>query len=219
MYEERPGSKALPLPPLLRSVSKSYGAALNLFGPISRGVGWRKPEEQVMRFHILAQVMAGRRHRGGVSINELGCGYGAMFDAFRTEPFMQDGSYWGYDINQRMLAQAEARISDPRARFIHGHEVTRMADYSLVSGTYNIKMEADDATWLTFIEQSLTMLWKNSRLGLAFNMMSRLGEKKEKNLYYADPVYFVEFCQQTLSHNVCLRHDYHMPEWTILVTR
>ena len=154
-----------------------------------------------------------------ISINELGCGYGAMFDAFRAEPFQRGGSYWGYDINQRMLAQAEARISDPRARFIHGHEVTREADYSLVSGTYNIKMDADEATWLSFIEQSLSMLWENTRHGLAFNMMSRLGEHKEKNLYYADPVHFVEFCQQALSPKVCLRHDYHLPEWTIYVYR
>ncbi len=219
MPEDHPDPKPAPLPPLLRPVSTAFGTAIKLFGPISRGVGWKKPEDQLFRFRLLAEVMAGRPHAAAVSINDLGCGYGAMFDAFRAEPFMRGGSYWGYDINRRMLAQARARIQDPRARFIHGHQVTREADYSLVSGTYNIRMDAADDAWLSFVEHSLTMLWAHTRRGLAFNMMSRRGEHLESNLYYADPVYFLEFCQETLSPKVCLRHDYHLPEWTIFVYR
>jgi SAM-dependent methyltransferase len=184
-----------------------------------RGVGWKRADDHEFRFRLLGAILADAGTRAGVVINDLGCGYGALFDAFRDIPCLAGGRYLGYDINPRMLMAARARIDDPRARFIESFAATETADFSFVSGTYNIKMRADEETWLAYVEASLLDLWEKTRLGLAFNMMSSRGTARENTLYYADPLHFLAFCQDRLSPRVQLRHDYHLPEFTIFVYR
>jgi len=69
------------------------------------------------------------------------------------------------------------------------------------------------------VQASLAHLWTVSRKGLAFNMLSIYGNKRIRDLYYADPRPFFDFCMRELSPNVTLLHDYPLQEWTILVRR
>ncbi len=67
-----------------------------------------------------------------------------MFDTFKELPQFLDGTYFGYDISEAMIKGAKQQITDPRAPFINSHQATELADYSFVSGTYNMKMDAPD---------------------------------------------------------------------------
>ena len=132
---------------------------------------------------------------------------------------MVGGQYYGYDISEDMVKTAQEKIQDSRASFERNMIASKRADYSIVSGTFNMKMDSDPNYWLDYIKESLIQLWRTTERGLAFNMLSSYEKHKQFGLYYADPSFFFEFCMQNLSKNVTLLHDYQLVEWAIFVHR
>jgi SAM-dependent methyltransferase len=206
-------------PELLAPIAAVYSQRLEQFGAKPRGVFWRNADGQRLRFDILSAIFDADADKGGVTLNDLGCGYGAYFDYLKDQPPMRDGRYYGYDISEDMVARAKHDVDDPRATFLLSPTPTRDADYSVASGTYNMRMNIDDEPWAEYVRASLTHLWSRSHKGMAFNMLSAYGGKRLSDLYYADPRPYFDFCMRKLSRNVVLIHDYSLDEWTLFVRR
>lgn len=204
----------------LAPIAVLYDFRLKECGATARGVFWRNEAGQQLRFEKLAGIIGPMDEVGGIVLNDLGCGYGAFFDFLAPRPFMRDSTYFGYDISEGMVREAAQRIQDPRAHFAQCLMATREADYSFVSGTYNMKLDESDRDWAAYVEGSLRDLWSKTRKGLAFNMLCATGKKrKEHDLYYADWRLFHDFCAKELSPHVTVLRDYHLAEWTIHVRR
>ena len=123
---------------LLNLISLVYDHRMGDCGPSANGVYWKNADGQLLRLNILLKAIAPEDLFGPITINDLGCGYGALFDLVRATPMMRSGRYYGYDISPAMVEEASKRHEmDPRAQFIQRPMATEMADYSFVSGTYN----------------------------------------------------------------------------------
>jgi SAM-dependent methyltransferase len=207
------------IPQLLKPVAHSYDWSINKYGPIHRAAAWRDKERQQRRFDIFTGLLAYDTNRDNVTINDLGCGYGAMFDTYRKLPQFNNGSYFGYDISKAMIEAAKQKVSDPRAFFILSHKATENADYSFVSGTYNMKMAADEDEWLEYIEESIVHLWSKTKISMGFNMLNIESPLREHTLYYADPNHFVKFCQKNLGANVRMINLLHPNEFVIFIRK
>jgi hypothetical protein len=199
----------------LAGVEALYTANLAEHGTRSASVGWPNPEAQQLRFDKLASVITADPLEGPITVNDWGCGYGAMF-RYLDERFTL-GGYTGYDISADMLNAAAAFVDDSRARWVQGSEVTETADYSFVSGTFNVRMEASEAAWQRYVEDTLKVLAQRSRRGFAFNLLTSYVDWRKDDLFYADPAHFFTFCRQHISRYVTLLHDYPLYEWTIAV--
>ena len=125
--------------------------------------------------------------------------------------------YYGYDISEEMLTAAEAYIADERAQWINSKDISSEADYSFVSGTFNVRFDASDEVWRKFIEETLLKMGLMSKRGFAFNLLSIYVDWREEHLYYGDPYYYFDFCKTRISKYVSLLHDYPLYEWTICV--
>jgi SAM-dependent methyltransferase len=201
----------------LSGISSLYGRTLDDYGLTSKSVGWRDEASQILRFDKLVQVIGVRPGGEGTTVNDLGCGYGAMFRYLDTAPSIQVARYYGYDISEEMLAAAKQYAADPRAEFIQSSRVTYEADYSFVSGTFNVKLEASDELWTEYVKEMLMHLAAKSIRGFAFNVLTTYVDWKQENLYYADPFEFFDFCKCNISRYVSLLHDYPLFEWTMIV--
>lgn len=198
----------------LAGVASLYSDGLREHGASSRSVGWNDPHQQTLRFDKLTEVIDASEP---FSANDFGCGYGAMFDYLDGRYGSLLNGYYGYDISEAMLAAGAGHVSDPRASFHLGSAITQKADYSFVSGTFNVRMEADVVSWQSFVEESIHSLADHSRLGFAFNLLSTYVDWKEDHLFYGDPRYFFDYCKRKISPRVSLLHDYPLYEWTIYV--
>ena len=205
-------------PRLLAPIAELYTAALRVYGAQPRGVFWRNAEGQRLRFEQLTGILDEDDWGRGLSINDLGCGYGAMFEFLADAPFMKEGRYRGYDITEDMVECCRQRITDPRASFEHSPRATEVADYSFVSGTYNMRLDTPDEAWLDYIQRSLLDLATMSRKGLAFNMLAADRSKRSQStLYYAPSEPLYDFCLRAISPHVTLVTDYPLAEWTIWI--
>lgn len=202
---------------MLGPLARLFSASVKAYGANHKAVAWRDAVRQNRRFQIFSGIMA--YAESGLVINDLGCGYGAMFEAYQDEPFLKGGRYFGYDISTEMITAAQKRIRDPRAQFEVSHIATHEADYSFVSGTYNMKLNVKDDPWRELVQESLIHLWSQTKTGLAFNMLSTFNPGRENSLYYANPDDYTDFCRQNLSSNIRLVASMAPDEWTIFILR
>ncbi len=205
---------------MLTPVSAAYRLQYRRNGATPKGVFWSSEENVRKRFDILCRVFYPEDiATGEASIADLGCGYGALYDFLKAHPILRGGEYRGYDICESLLDASKTRVRDPRASFHLSMRVTEPADYSFVSGTFNLKLEANEADWLTYIKISLEALWNQTDKALAFNMLDIADVGPMDGLYYADPQVLEMFCRDNLSDNVTLISGYDLPDFTIFVRR
>lgn len=206
-------------PEILKPIADCFNWSMKRYGPNHRAVAWRDAKRQIRRFQIFIGLLSYDTSRDNISINDLGCGYGAMFKSLKVLPQFNNGTYFGYDISDEMLSTARKEISDPRCIFIKSHIATEKADYSFVSGTYNMRMNSNNEEWLTYIKMNLEQLWTKTQIGLGFNMLNIESPLRDKTLFYADPNYFVDFCKNHLSEKVSLSKILNPNEFVIFVRK
>lgn len=170
----------------LDEVEKLYTENFQSYGCTSKSVGWKDQESQYLRFQKLAQIISVDKNDCEITVNDWGCGYGAMFKYLDALPSIKLLNYYGYDISKKMLSATEKYINDERAEWIDSQHIIHEADYSFVSGTFNIRFEANDKLWTKYIEETLMQLAKMSKQGFAFNLLSMYVDWKEEHLYYGD---------------------------------
>lgn len=202
---------------LLTEVADYYSEKLALHGETPKGVDWNGEDSQVLRFEKLCKIIDDRSQ---FSINDLGCGYGALYDFInsRFPRFL----YSGVDVSENMIRSAERRYQGvDQARFVLSCEPDSVADYGVASGIFNVRLGRSDTEWREYVETMLDILDRTSRIGFSFNCLTSYSdaEKMRDDLYYADPCALFDLCKRRYSRNVALLHDYGLYEFTILIRK
>jgi len=202
---------------LIAEVAEYYTSKLARHGETPSGVDWNGEASQLLRFEQLRKIID---TSNAFSVNDLGCGYGALYDflAHRYQSFI----YSGIDISRDMIRAAEQRHRDKaQVRFVLSNEPERIADYGIASGIFNVRLGRSDEEWRSYIETTLDILDRTSRRGFSFNCLTSYSDssKMRDHLYYADPCVLFDMCKNRYSTNVALLHDYGLYEFTIHVRK
>lgn len=204
-------------PDLLSDVEKYYTAKLVEHGATPRGVDWNGDASQALRFEQLEKIISTDSY---FSANDIGCGYGAMFEFLRQRH--PDVDYAGCDISPDMVDAANQRFGgDTRAAFATGSQPQRVADYGFASGIFNVRLGRTDQEWQAYMVATLDVIAQTSRRGFAFNCLTSYSDpdRMRADLYYASPTAIFDLCKQRYSRNIALLHDYGLYEFTILIRK
>jgi SAM-dependent methyltransferase len=192
-----------------------YGARVRRFGATPQGVDWACRPTQELRFVKLLGLCDFSQ---SLSINDIGCGYGALatFIAHRHPQVPLD--YLGVDLSAEMIKQAKRGRVARRdgVRFEAGFQASRTADYSLASGIFNVQLDFPTAVWEANVRRTLTQMAATSRKAFAVNFLSTHRSSSTQGLYFADPCIWVSFCEAELGAKVTVVSGYGMPEFTLL---
>lgn len=197
-----------------------YNDHLRKFGSTAQGVGWKNEEAQSVRFQQLVKLIDQRGNR--FSLNDLGCGTADFF------PFLKETNfqfvYRGYDVMPEMIQEANRRfdkLPDVSLKIIGTAQEMEVANYTIASGIFNIRFNADNDSWLKYIRETLSFMDEKSLDGFAFNVLTKYSDEEfmKKELYYADPCEMFDYCKKNFSKNVALLHDYGQFDFTILVKK
>lgn len=203
---------------IFSEVADYYSKKVAKHGDTPLGVDWNSKESQTVRFSQLCKIIDPKAPN--FSLNDLGCGYGALLDYLRDNP--ANCTYLGVDVSQEMIEVAEQRHAGAdQARFITAAEPDVLADYGLASGVFNVRLGRSDAEWFDYLQAILDIMDRTSSLGFAFNCLTSYSDENKKRdyLYYADPCRLFDFCKRRYSRQVALLHDYGLYEFTILVRK
>ena len=178
---------------------------------------WNSPESQSLRFEQLLRVVP---DDGAFSINDYGCGYGALAEFMQRRGL--DFTYRGFDVSERMIAEARRlHGSEPGWGFVTSASELEPADCTVASGVFNLRLEVDDESWRRYVLETLAAIDALSTRGFAFNMLTKYSDadRMRDDLYYGDPSFFFDHCKRRFSRNVALLHDYDLYEFTIIVRK
>lgn len=197
-----------------------YSDRIKTFGNSSKGVGWKDDNAQEIRFNQLLKVV---QNKTEFSINDFGCGAGQLYNYMLVQGY-NSFRYYGYDMLDDMLQSAQNNIIPDAAVIlakIESASEMNSSDYSVASGTFNVKGQSSNEDWLSYILSTLSLMSERSRKGFAFNLLTKYSDAEfmQDHLYYADPLFLFDYCKRNFSKNIALLHDYFQYDFTIIVRK
>lgn len=200
-------------------VTTYYTDALAQHGATPRGVDWSCEPTQALRFIQLLRLCS---FDTPFSLNDIGCGYGALRGFLRQRHRRTQVDYLGVDLSAAMIDAARKRWGHwPDTRFETADATWRVADYSLASGVFNVRLHHDDAHWEDWVAHTLKSLHVSSRTGFAVNFLlpALPGESNPAELYRPPIERWTRYCESTLEARVAPVTGYGMREYTLLVKK
>ena len=207
-----------PQHPFLMPIADYYAARLKKFGPTPLGVDWPHRLNQELRFVQLLKLCDFAQPS---SLNDVGCGYGALRAFLSKRHRSARIDYLGTDVSAAMVAAARRRWRHRTdCAFELAAGATRAADWSLASGTFNVKLDCALSEWEAMVADTLAGLHGHSRRGYAVNFVlpPAPGQASPPQLYRPPPQRWLDH----LAHHqpgaeVRLLQGYGFPEYTLLV--
>lgn len=192
-----------------------YGARVRRFGATPEGVDWTCRPTQELRFVKLLMLCDFSQP---LSINDIGCGYGALAGFISQRHPRVPVDYLGVDLSADMIEQARLGPAARRTRvqFEVGAQASRSADYSLASGIFNVQLDIPTTSWEASVMRTLAQMVSTSNKGFAVNFLSTHRSALAQGLYAADPSRWAAFCEAEFSARVTVVSGYGMPEFTLL---
>lgn len=201
---------------VLMDLAASYDFTFRLYGATPKGVLWVNADTQTRRFAALLDLLDPADAGRPVSINDLGCGYGAFRAFLRSARPDLDDRYTGYDLTHRVLDRARADAAeDPHARFLLADRPAEPADYGFASGIFGFMDEIAIDVWEPYVAETLEQLAAASIRGFAFNMLNKRVFAQKQGLYYADPERWRRFCAERFGAETWVRTDYLDNDFTV----
>lgn len=200
-------------------IERYYTAKIQSYGACARGVDWSCGPSQELRFVQLLKLCDPSQ---SFSLNDFGCGYGALRGFLDRRFGAVEIDYLGVDISPEMVTQARRLWAHkPQTAFAVGITLPRVADYSLASGVFNVKLHQPHARWIRFVKQTLNMLSQFSRRGFAVNFLTPATKDSDEieELYRTTEGLWRSHCERTLGHRTQVLRSYGMREFTLIARR
>jgi len=206
---------------ILKIVNNYYTQKILTHGANHLGVDWNSEESQNLRFQEIARII----EKPTCTLNDYGCGYGGFYDYLIKKKY-KISSFHGYDISKEMIMNAKQLHRVAHNTRFHilkntGRHEMILCDYTVASGIFNLKFEFKESIWLPYVLQTLDLMDNCSEHAFSFNMLTKYSDREfmKPHLYYADPMFFFDYCKRHYSKNVAVLHDYNLYEFTILVRK
>lgn len=188
-----------------------YNAVADKYGVSSRAVLWDDQQTQYLRFHEVVKNLD--MNDGNKTLLDIGCGNGELYKFLNFSGFR--GRYTGYDINEKLLAQARLRFADieVQKKDIMTEEIGQRFDYVVMSGLFNVNMGQSQSWVFDFLKKMYVLCNEIT----AFNMISTHVNYKDEKLFYMNPAEVLTSCLENLSKRVTLSHHNLPYNYTVIV--
>jgi SAM-dependent methyltransferase len=202
---------------ILAVTASYYSRKAFIHGATPAGVDWPCAASQELR---IAQLLGGFGFEKPCSLNDLGCGYGAALATIAKLHPRAEIDYLGVDLSSEMVRLAQQTWSaHPRATFTVASESPRIADYSIASGIFNVKLGCSTKRWEELVRKTLRELGATSRRGFAVNFLVAENEHEIAELYRTEPEAWGRYCEQECDARVDVVSGYGLPECTLIARK
>jgi SAM-dependent methyltransferase len=210
--------------PITAALKDHYSGTFAEHGATARGVDWGRDADLALRYDKMLSVIEpssgsdnGSSH--GISLLDVGCGYGGLFGHARKRDVAID--YTGIDVVPQMIEHAKETF--PTARFacrdVFDDALSERFDYVVCNGILTQKLTTSIREMDVYAQEMIKRLFELCRRGVAFNLMTNKVNFMVDNLYYRSPVELLSFCFAEVTDRIKIDHSYKLYDYTVYLYR
>jgi len=179
-----------------KKVADEYNSRFIKYGAQPKSSLWFSEQRQILRFDLMIDCIKKNPVPHHFSVSDIGCGYGGFLkrlqDNFSNERFF----YSGFDLAKSPIAYCERNYAKKGARFYSCAIPLKMADYSVMSGTFNYAPDLTVKSWKDYLFTSLNSIWSLTRCSMIFNLMISEEDKiTSQSISYIRRETILNFCR------------------------
>ena len=196
-----------------RKISLMYNERFDKFGPTPEASLWFSEIRQVQRFQEIIRHILKVNQEEPISIADIGCGYGTFYKVLLLENSPKFSKYYGYDISSNAIKFCQKNFISNKVSFFISHKPNTLADFSVMSGTFNFSPDKNFSTWLEYFFECLKLIWEKTRIAMVFNLQISDREKiTEQGIVYFNANEIISSCkgifgETSVSYNKCIPND------------
>jgi len=205
---------------LEREIASTFSRRFTKFGPLPEASLWFSEERQRARFSVIARIISEKIQNCEASICDIGCGYGGFLKFFQDEHIDIEFEYTGYDLADNLIEFCVRERSSKNARFMQGSRPIDLADFTIMSGTYNYAPQTTVTDWRSYFRGELEHIFEKTKKCLILNLMIADQPRiSESGIFYEELNDFNVFCEAHLGAVKTYDHVLLKNEKTFCITR
>ena len=139
-----------------KKVADEYNSRFIRYGPQPKSSLWFSEQRQILRFDLIIDCIKKNSVPGYFSVNDIGCGYGGLLKRLEDNFSIDSFSYAGFDLAKSPIAYCERRYARNGARFYLSSIPSEIADYNVMSGTFNYAPDITLKSWKKYLFIAMT---------------------------------------------------------------
>jgi SAM-dependent methyltransferase len=204
---------------LNKQISNIYKNRFKKHQNSPKGVFWNSKLSQDLRLNIILDNIIKHSLSKMVSIADVGCGYGRLFEIIKERGLDKKIQYNGFDINKEMIIHCSKRKQFKKASFGIRTYPSQNFDYVIMSGTYNLAPIKNINIWENYIIENLKSNWGCTKKALIFNCLINHERRIKKNLYYTELSWIKGVCENNFGNFECFKHNLLPNDITIIIKK
>jgi len=202
-----------------QSIISHYEFCLEKYGDTYMGVDWPNINDVEKRYEIMLQVikpiMSGKTY-----LLDFGCGASHLYEYLLRNHLLDKIDYSGLDLSEKFISLSKSKFPDINfycQDILDGHSNLPEFDYIIMNGVFTEKCDLSFLEMLSYFKKTLARVFTKTRIGLAFNVMSKQVDYERSDLFHLSFDILTNFISKNLTRNFIIRHDYGLYEYTVYV--
>jgi SAM-dependent methyltransferase len=203
-----------------RRIVEHYEGCLARHGDTHLGVDWPRIEDVDKRHAVMLGVVRGDAAET-VTLLDFGCGLGHFLEYLLGRQ-AHHIRYTGLDLSDRFIALCRSKFPGVAFECLDVLDPCidiEEFDYVVMNGVFTEKRDLSQEEMWAYFQAVLRRLWRKTRVGMAFNVMSKQVDWERDDLFHVSFDMLASFLRAELSRHLVFRHDYGLYEYTTYVYR
>jgi SAM-dependent methyltransferase len=198
------------------SIIQHYEECLEKYGDTHQGVDWPKKEDVDIRYQVMLDLV---KDKGGeCTLLDFGCGTAHLYEYIKENK--RGFKYSGLDLSEKFITVCRKKYPDLEFYAVDILEDSgRMPefDYIVMNGVFTEKRELSYEEMLLYFKEMISAVFKKTRKGLAFNVMSKHVDWERDDLFHLPFDELASFLTKDISRNFVIKNDYGLFEYTVYI--
>tara|TARA_B100001564_G_scaffold281654_1_gene244095 strand:- start:341 stop:988 length:648 start_codon:yes stop_codon:yes gene_type:complete len=204
---------------LNKQISNIYNKRFDNYNNTPKGVFWNSKLSQDLRLSIILDIILKNPINEELSIADIGCGYGRLYEIIKERNLDDKVQYYGFDINEKLIDFCKNNKDFENVEFALSSSPFKKTDYIVMSGTYNLTPTNNISLWEDYIIKNLTSNWKLVKKAMIFNCLIKEKRKIEKKLYYTELSWIKKICERNFCDPEVIKHNLLKDDITIILKK
>lgn len=199
------------------NIAKHYENCFEKYGDSHLGVDWPNQEDVFTRYNVMLDLIQDKSEN--ISLLDFGCGAGHLYEYIIKEGLFRI-NYSGLDVSQKFIDLCLKKYPDVKflcADILEDSEKLPIVDYTIMNGVFTEKLDLSYEEMFTFFKKILLEVYKKTRKGLAFNVMSKFVDWEREDLFHLSFDDLGNFLTSEVNRNFIIRNDYGLYEYSVYI--